>query len=120
MFAKMGLLSLAFICANVVAEINIENGTDRIRWSSCQQNGSLPLACGSLKVPLDYSDYASNETLDLALVKVSAVKRPKKGSILFNPGGPGLVGREMLAGVYASALLTATGGSYDLISFDTR
>lgn len=93
---------------------------DTINWYSCKQNGSVPLTCGTLTVPLDYSNPLSNKTLDLALVRVNATKTPKKGSILFNPGGPGQGGRDFIVGPLAVALLNATGGSYDLISFDPR
>ncbi|CAL8580360.1 hypothetical protein XPA_006089 [Xanthoria parietina] len=76
--------------------------------------------CGTLTVPLDYVDTTSNATLELQLVKVSAVKQPKKGSILFNPGGPGSPGRDLIAGAQAPSLLVATGGHHDLIGFDPR
>ncbi|KAL8843503.1 MAG: hypothetical protein Q9170_000007 [Blastenia crenularia] len=91
-----------------------------INWFPCTQNGSLPLTCGILTVPLDYTDTTANAPLNLQLVKISAVKQPKKGSILFNPGGPGGVGRDLIAGAGAQGLLVATGGLYDLIGFDTR
>lgn len=76
--------------------------------------------CGTLTVPLDYVGTTSNATLELQLVKVSAVKQPKKGSILFNPGGPGSPGRDLIAGAQAPSLLVATGGYHDLIGFDPR
>lgn len=53
-------------------------------------------------------------------MKVNAAKNPKKGSILFNPGGPGESGRDYVAGAIGESLLVATGGVYDLIGFDTR
>ncbi|KAL8938442.1 MAG: hypothetical protein Q9216_003892 [Gyalolechia sp. 2 TL-2023] len=71
-------------------------------------------------VPLDYTNTTSDATLELQLVKISATKQPKKGSILFNPGGPGQGGRDFVAGLYGPSLLVATGGVYDLIGFDTR
>ena len=71
--------------------------TGSVSWQPCsQQNATIPIQCGTLTVPLDYSDPLSNKTLDLQLVKVSAVKRPRKGSILFNPGGPGGSGRNIV------------------------
>lgn len=91
-----------------------------IHWFSCKENGSLPLICGTLNVPLDYSNQTSYETLQLDLVEVSAMNQPKKGSILFNPGGPGALGRRFIAGPIADVLLVFTGGEYDLIGFDTR
>lgn len=80
----------------------------------------MQVTCGTLNVPLDYTNPASNQTLQLQLVKVNAAKQPKKGSILFNPGGPGESGRDWIAGANGDALLIATGGEYDLIGFDTR
>ena len=68
-------------------------------------------------MPLDYSNQSSDETLQLDLVRVSAVRQPKKGSILFNPGASG---RSYIAGPSAYALLAITGGEYDLIGFEPR
>ena len=77
-----------------------------VNWQPCpQQNGSVPIQCGTLTVPLDYADPPSNKTLDLELVKVSAVKQPRRGSILFNPGGPGDSGRNLVAGDSGPAFL---------------
>ena len=107
----LALRPAAALCASV-------NST--IKWFSCTQNGTLPLTCGSLVVPLDYLDTTSNATLELQLVKVNATKQPKKGSILFNPGGPGESGRDFIAGSQAEALMVATGGVYDMVGFDPR
>ena len=92
----------------------------RIDWFPCPQNGTLPLKCGTLEVPLDYEEFTSNQSLTLQLVKIAAVKQPKKGSILFNPGGPGGSGRVFIAGDAGPGALIATGGVYDLIGFDPR
>ena len=115
---SLPLFLVLYLCC-IVNALSERQG-DAIQWVSCRQNGSVPVACGTLKVPLDYSDPSSKETLTLELVKLSAVKQPKKGSILFNPGGPGDSGRDLIVGSSADALLVATGGSYDLIGFDTR
>ena len=93
------------------------NGT--ISWGPCPQNGTLPYTCGTLTVLLDYTSPDLTRTLDLSLIKVSAAKQPKKGSILFNPGGPGLGGRAFVA-ENAENLLISTGGVFDLIGFDPR
>jgi hypothetical protein len=58
---------------------------------------TLDVECGTLAVPLDYNEADSNDTLDLSLVRVPAVKKPAKHSILFNFGGPGLEVRYSLA-----------------------
>lgn len=70
------------------------NGTDnQIQWSSdCDYLGfetDVGFSCANFTVPLDYSDPQSSETLILTLTKVNATNQPAKGSILFNPGGPG-------------------------------
>lgn len=75
-----------------------ENSTSAtVDWSSCPFNGSLPINCGSLVVPLDYTDPHDNEKVRLDLVRVPAAKTPSKGSILFNFGGPGYEARQTLA-----------------------
>ncbi|KAL8806805.1 MAG: hypothetical protein Q9182_001065 [Xanthomendoza sp. 2 TL-2023] len=81
---------------------------------------TLVCCCLLLLVPLDYLNSSSNASLKLDLVKISAVKEPKAGTILFNPGGPGGSGRESFIGLSAAALSVVTGGIYDLISFDPR
>jgi hypothetical protein len=61
-----------------------------IAWSPCVLNGTnLPVSCGTLSVPLDYTDKHSNTTLNLEIRKIPAANSPSKGSILFNFGGPG-------------------------------
>ena len=112
------VLALLLVHSAVVAAYSPPANTS-INWYPCKQNGTAPYECGSLAVPLDYTDAASNKTLNLDLVKVSATKQPKKGSILFNPGGPGDGGRNFVA-VFAKILVVVTGGAYDLIGFDPR
>ena len=76
-----------------------------ISWTPCPQNSTEPVSCATLTVPRAYSDLASNATIDLSLVKISAVKKPFKGSILFNPGGPGDDGTDWINGFYGESLL---------------
>ena len=73
-------------------------GSSPIAWKACKDlNSSLPLSCGSLAVPLDYTDACSEETTSILMAKLSATKKPSKGSILLNFGGPGETGRSSLA-----------------------
>ncbi|KAF7547481.1 hypothetical protein G7Z17_g7696 [Cylindrodendrum hubeiense] len=92
-----------------------------IVWKSCDLglNETAPMLCGSLVVPLDYTDTYSSETIKLELLKVDAVKSPSKGSILFNFGGPGATGKAAFA-LYANLLLGATGGYHDLVTLVPR
>jgi hypothetical protein len=48
---------------------------------------------------MDYTNPDSKATIDLQLLKVPAVYSPKKASVLFNFGGPGLEARLTLAGM---------------------
>ncbi|KAI9713976.1 MAG: hypothetical protein M1820_000706 [Bogoriella megaspora] len=95
-----------------------------INWGPCNPNVTKKIAaevdCGTLGVPLDYTVGSStNNILQLDLVKVNATKQPPKGSILFNPGGPGKNGHDLvLSG--RKAFSVVTGGDYDLIGFDPR
>lgn len=75
--------------------------TGGINWEQCPEDlnavATLDIECGTLAVPLDYTAPNSTETLELSLVRVTAVKKPGKHSILFNFGGPGLEVRYSLA-----------------------
>lgn len=63
--------------------------TSSIQWTNCTAALPLPGACGTLAVPLDYTDIESAGTLNLSLFKINAAVQPSRGSILINPGGPG-------------------------------
>lgn len=71
---------------------------DGIDWADCDIDSALlPLQCGTLMVPLDYTDENSEERLRLNLVRLPAATSPSKGSILLNAGGPGAPGVAELA-----------------------
>ena len=112
------ILSIATYTSYVASATIPTYSNSTINWFQCQQNGTWPFTCGTLAVPLDYTD-SSSRKFDLQLLRIDATKQPKKGSILFNPGGPGGGTREFLAG-FGKELLVATGGYFDLIAFDTR
>ncbi|CAJ0548609.1 Ff.00g022220.m01.CDS01 [Fusarium sp. VM40] len=75
--------------------------------------------CARLKVPLDYTNESNGETIELDLIKVKATAKPFKGSVLYNPGGPGASGVETTVDV-GSLLSEILGGQFDIISFDPR
>ncbi|KAI5119053.1 hypothetical protein M0805_005919 [Coniferiporia weirii] len=89
-----------------------------LNWTECY--GAFQ--CARLTVPLDYSD-PSGEEAAIALVK-SASKHPPghesyRGPILFNPGGPGSSGAELVLEL-SEAFRAALGEGFDLIGFDPR
>lgn len=80
-----------------------DTGDQGIQWGACNFNSSVPIECGSLKVPFDYTNPKAG-TLDLSLSKIAAVNEPFKEGILFNFGGPGSEAVETL-GLLAPRLL---------------
>lgn len=87
----------------------------RPRWSSCKSSG---WQCAEVKVPLDYAKPAG-DTLSLALVRKQARDKDKRlGSLLFNFGGPGGSGVEILP--RAASTYRSLNSRYDLVGFDPR
>ncbi|RPD63532.1 alpha/beta-hydrolase, partial [Lentinus tigrinus ALCF2SS1-6] len=77
------------------------------------------LSCGFLNVPLDYHNPPVG-TARLAIIKINATEE-RRGSLFFNPGGPGNSGLAQLgAPTYKELLLQVSGGVYDIISWDPR
>lgn len=97
------LISTSFASNFVKALPTCPNNT--ITWFPCNQNGTFPHTCGNLSVPLDYSNSSSSKTFNLSLVKVPAVKEPRQGSILFNPGGPGIAGTRLVTSMGGELLM---------------
>ena len=135
---------LASVHASAI-RLEKERRATSVQWGPCEVNGTLPVECGNITVPLDYTKPESTTTLVIGLLKVPATKEPKKGSILFNFGGPGFPARADLAalsknlnayeptpqrrkpnrGILQYGKCTAnrrsiTGGNYDLVAWDPR
>lgn len=78
------------------------HSSKELRWRPCdlpfpkslKEKITVPIDCATLKVPLDYTKPKLGKTLDIQLVKVNATKGPRKGSVIFNPGGPRSSGVE--------------------------
>ncbi|KAF7555946.1 hypothetical protein G7Z17_g1788 [Cylindrodendrum hubeiense] len=75
--------------------------------------------CATLKVPLDYTSPSPGKTIELQLIRTNANKKPFKGSVLYNPGGPGASGVEEIAQA-GPPLRHIFGGQFSLIGFDPR
>ncbi|KAE8381941.1 TAP-like protein-domain-containing protein [Aspergillus bertholletiae] len=119
-----GLLSLASLASVTQAELG------KIRWkgpcgltNETYMGDSGPMICGTLDVPLDYTDSQSNKTLTLDIGKWPATKTPSGEPIIFNFGGPGVSSFEGL-GLYGKEFQTQVssilGGHNDLIAFNPR
>jgi len=93
-----------------------------ITWGKCHDSlipGNSSLQCGSLDVPLDYTDEDSGATLALEIVRAPTPKVPSKGSIFFNAGGPGASGIEDLV-AFASRIQFTTNYDYDIVNVVPR
>jgi pimeloyl-ACP methyl ester carboxylesterase len=85
-----------------------------IAWTDC--GGGFQ--CGSLSVPLDYSNPTA-DTIKIALVKKPATDSASRiGSLLTNPGGPGASGIDFVRSELK--LFTNLNTRFDLIGFDPR
>lgn len=87
-FLSMPLL----MWAATASPLNMARDNTGINWTPCDfPNASLPVQCANLSVPLDYSSSNSSETMTLPVFRVQAAvdEASKKGSILYNCGGPG-------------------------------
>ncbi len=88
--------------------------SQELDWQECGDN-----ECSTLEVPLDYAE-PTGETIELAVLRVPA-KQPEKrvGSLLVNPGGPGVPGTSYAARAplsFGAPLLR----TYDIVGFDPR
>lgn len=64
-----------------------------IEWVACATTDQPTLQCGIIEVPVDYTALSAGG-FDLAVVRVPAIGSSPRGSILTNPGGPGISGIE--------------------------
>ncbi|MGH3241068.1 MAG: alpha/beta fold hydrolase, partial [Spirillospora sp.] len=79
---------------------------------------STGFRCATLRVPLDHAR-PSGEKIGIALIKVPATdRRHRRGSLVFNFGGPGGEGIGTLAQV--AGQYAGLGARYDLVGFDPR
>lgn len=87
-----------------------------LEWTDC---GSAGFDCTTVTAPRDYADPTAGD-LTLAVIRHRATSGEPLGSLLTNPGGPGVSGvdtvRDSLS-LVADDTLTA---SYDVIGFDPR
>ncbi|RHY58095.1 hypothetical protein DYB34_011873 [Aphanomyces astaci] len=84
-------------------------------WQPCPDTNDTRVQCGFLKVPLNHLDPSPDQTIDIA-VRRFRVPNAAKGTILLNPGGPGIPGMPFAESGTAQYL----GGQHDVLGFDPR
>lgn len=84
-------------------------GSDRaLRWG-----------CGTLQVPLDYTD-ADGDLLSIRVVRARLDSQQDRiGSLLVNPGGPGIAGTDLALNLSLSLPIGVL-ERFDLVGFDPR
>src|SRR5690348_14082657 len=86
----------------------------KLAWTDC--GGGFQ--CGSLPVPLDYSQ-PDGRKISLALLRKPAVDQSQRiGSLLMNPGGPGESGIDFMRSDVSS--LSNLNRRFDLVTWDPR
>ncbi len=100
-----------------------------LSWKPCFENRASNFECAILNTPLDYDTYFSyedpkdymGEWVAIPLIKLLANNpNEKKGSIVFNPGGPGNSGIDFILGSGESIYGESVRNNFDYIGFDPR
>lgn len=86
--------------------------TQQLQWRDC--NGGME--CAEVLAPLNWD--APQETIRLAVMR-SVVDRPI-GSLLINPGGPGVSGIEWMRQRFSSIATARVRDQFSLVAFDPR
>ena len=92
----------------------------KINWSSCYRGFGFPFECGTVQVPLDYSNPNGAKIL-IAVIRLPAGDPANKiGSIFFNPGGPGGSGVDFVLFAGPFLYTEELRAHFDLVGFDPR
>ncbi|MEI6622880.1 MAG: alpha/beta hydrolase [Actinomycetes bacterium] len=113
---------VAIWSASPFADMRVEpralrSDVKKLAWRSCPTEAMPTLQCAILPVPFDYSKPWIG-TFRLAVVRLPATGR-KKGSLIFNPGGPGGAGTSSIAG-FAHLMPASILSRFDFVSWDPR
>ncbi|PRY32435.1 alpha/beta hydrolase [Umezawaea tangerina] len=117
----VGVTAIAAAATGVaLAETNAantaEHGAGAIAWQPCP-TGDVALECGRVTVPVHWRK-PDGGTISLKVARLPATGR-RLGSVVVNPGGPGIPGTRFLVG-YATRFGTALRSSFDIVSWDPR
>ncbi|KAK7020737.1 hypothetical protein VNI00_017592 [Paramarasmius palmivorus] len=91
-----------------------------LAWVKCYDG---TFECARLQVPLDYSNPES-QSAAIALIRiksnVSTDSPDYLGPVLYNPGGPGVSGIDLVLGIGQSLVANVLGPEFDFVGFDPR
>jgi pimeloyl-ACP methyl ester carboxylesterase len=87
-----------------------------VAWSSCRGG----FECGTVRVPLDYAAPAAG-SVSLRVIRIRATDQAHRvGSLLVNPGGPGVSAVDFLRDYAGSSAPAPLRRRFDLVAFDPR
>ena len=114
------LLSAIFPLVTLAVSAPASSTPSKATWEPCPSPLPSTLACSQLNVPLDWN-HADGEKITLGLTKVSTNSTNKTGALFFNPGGPGVVTSDLLAGqAMGYAVFGDVANHFDIIGVDPR
>jgi pimeloyl-ACP methyl ester carboxylesterase len=100
----------------------------QLDWGNCEPYATTDddrqayqtrgISCARLTLPLDYA-HPDGPTISIGVLRVPATG-DKKGSVLFNPGGPGASGMSIVATIAEYNADPTLNASFDLVGFDPR
>jgi pimeloyl-ACP methyl ester carboxylesterase len=104
--------------------------SQQLRWGSCQGYAASPdvadqyrdprYECARLEVPLDYTQ-PGGRTVTIAVMRSRATDPARRiGSLLLNPGGPGVSGTQLVPATVKSTANSPVQARFDLVGFDPR
>lgn len=118
MFGKREGLLTAIVVTGLFACSSDDDKKAGVSWSACEEGATLE--CANIEVPMNYSDTAG-EKISLALIRKPAPAETRRGALLFNPGGPGGSGVELIQSFEEEASIPASVlAAYDIVGFDPR
>jgi pimeloyl-ACP methyl ester carboxylesterase len=90
-----------------------------LSWGRCDDKGlrQAGAECALLTVPLDYANPSAG-TVQVAVSRVLATRKPYRGAVFTNPGGPG--GAGLTLSVLGSYVPDKVGLTYDWYGVDPR
>jgi pimeloyl-ACP methyl ester carboxylesterase len=86
---------------------------------------AMTYECASVAVPRDWANPQGSDTFDVAMIRIrSRTQQDRIGSLLVNPGGPGVSGIDtaiyLSFGQRIGGLPTAVTNQFDIVGFDPR
>ncbi len=87
-----------------------------LEWSRCEGDR---FDCTTVRAPRDWAAPEEGE-IELAVIRQRAGDDASEGSLLTNPGGPGVSGYDLVRDAAAALVPAAVAARFDVIGFDPR